>query len=561
MTKILKITFTFFFILYVSNIYSQGFNRYPSSEPLKKSPDIFEGFRDFKFYTPITDYYNYKYKSIDNYKLDSPGFEIILPNSESSFLETKIKKVFIKEYKNNIIEITILLENNVLNILNKMFNYEEPEPYRIGRYYAEPEEDKWREPDYRTYYTSIKEFEGKKTILEFGKVQNIKYYSKKKDPSPILKGISFKPLPRYVRREETSISSYYLTFSAKKYKDKIDSKQVKEHYDTYLSDFGIKHHPKKNEHKSIYKIPLFEFNNTYYVRALFGDVIENLILDTGADQLIISKNLYYRLKNKNLLEVTDIRQKMTVANGVTVKLKKVIIKHLQLNDLNVNYIEAYVNTADDISLLGQSFLKRFGNININNKLNLLTISNLSTLAQAQANTKNIKNKPQVYLNFIDVLRAKGTKGDFYQMMKTDPSLEHYITSPEGYIKERKAEDPTLSDDQIAIEYKNWEAEYVLYKTRRFDYQDVNFEYDRGAINGYGKGSPKWQGMDNSFIQPGPSNSFNLPGVEKPVMLNHKNTKTKNSGSYFINNEAMVSILIIIVAGLVLFIAVSNKKKS
>ena len=50
-----------------------------------------------------------------------------------------------------------------------------------------------------------------------------------------------------------------------------------------------------------------------------------------------------------------------------------MIKHLQINDLEIDYLEAFVNSSSDISLLGQNVLERFGSINVDYKLNVLTL--------------------------------------------------------------------------------------------------------------------------------------------------------------------------------------------
>lgn len=344
----------------------------------KKTPDDFNGFRKFEFYKPITDYYSYNYKLIersDNYST----YEIILTGSEAHFLETRIKRILIEQYKNKIVEITLMLRDDVEEILSHMFkssyseNYNNNFGYDIRSHLGYNQKmhkpfnlsNEWRNPEIDTVWDSELNFKGYNTNIEYGIFEITTEYSVNNSDDQYF--------AKYVRETQTIQKDYYLQFRAKDFKDKIDSKQVQEHYDTYLSDFGVEHYPKENENKSYYTIPLFEFENVYYVRALFGDVVENLIFDTGADQLVISKSLYNKLKTKNLVTDEGSTIELVLANGELVNLKKVMLKNVQLYDLKIEFIEAYVNTSDDISLLGQSFLKRFGGISVDYKLNVLII--------------------------------------------------------------------------------------------------------------------------------------------------------------------------------------------
>jgi hypothetical protein len=360
----------------------------------KKTPDTFNGFRNIEFYKPITDYYNYNYKKIyssnfTKYIIPRPStyYEIILPFGENQFLGTHIKRILIEQYKNKIFKITLILESDVSEILSEMFKDSYPVKKEdflnlslrgvntsllIPDYHSQMEGYASDEgyTNYDTIIYNTMYFNGYKTKMDYGHYMIIKTYrtieERKTLDNPWISDI-------ISWGKKTVFDGNYLTFEAVGYEDKINSQQVKEHYDTYMSDFGTDHYPKENENKASYKIPLFESNNIYYVRALFGDIVENLVFDTGADQLIIGKTLYEKLKNKKLVTDQNSTLTMIMANGTTADLKKVMISNLQLYDLKIDYIEAYVNTAAEISLLGQSFLKRFGGISVDYKTNVLTI--------------------------------------------------------------------------------------------------------------------------------------------------------------------------------------------
>lgn len=347
----------------------------------KKTPDDLDGFRDFKLYSPITNYPNYNYNLVKNEGKYST-YEIVLPSGEENFLETKIEKLVIKQYKDKIISITLILKDDVRGIVGTLFKdthkkddnsfyrslfFDDRHRFHLEEYHKEYKSpsvySKWFDPDFS--------FAGDINNIEYGEI----YYTKEKS---ILIDKS-KPRisqPSYGDKYEritTIINRYYFRISSRDYKSKIDTELTKEHVDTYMSDFGINNHTKENNTKSVYKIPLFEINNTYYVRIKIGDMIESFTLDTGADQVIIGKSLYYRLKRNDLLTDLGISKKMILANGQHIELNKVFINNIQINDLKVVNVEAFVNTSDDISLLGQSFLKRFRNISVDHKIKILTI--------------------------------------------------------------------------------------------------------------------------------------------------------------------------------------------
>jgi len=329
----------------------------------KKTADIFDGFRDVLFYTQVSNYPNYNYKLINN--MDSKKYdlyEFFIPKSESRFLETYINRMIVKQYKNNIVEITLILEDDIREVLKNMFVEVDDGKSKFA--YLRGRSKKWIwlyeidagiELGHKTIYT----FPGKKTEMDYGwKGKKINDY-----PSETHLSTNYN---NFKERE------YYLSIDAVDYKAKIDSQQTQKHFDTYLSDFGGKHYPMVDD-KKVYEIPLFESDNIFYVRALFDDFVENLVFDTGADQLIISRNLYKKLKIKGLVKDTETIQKMITADGSEIELRKVIIENLQLYDLKVSFVEAYINNSDEISLLGQSFLKRFGGISIDYRTNILII--------------------------------------------------------------------------------------------------------------------------------------------------------------------------------------------
>lgn len=357
----------------------------------KRSPDTFNGFREFEFYKPITDYFNYNYR-----KIEENLYEIVLPPSESRFLETRIEKILISTYKNQIYDITLLLEKDIGDILKRMFRhttlvprdsrnfltygyksikfrgvnyscneFSHPEfcTHRIySHLYTSPIRSSTPKPDkFETNWEPHFSFWGDKTNMVYGCYLTIKTYYEK-DPNVLLS---------YIEKKSISCTRF-LSFIAVGFKEKIDSRQVQEHFDSYLSDFGVRNQSNPNMNKPSHRVPLFKMGNSFVVRAFFGSSSGEFVLDTGSDYIIISPDLYTRLKTKDLVTDLNSTQRIVLADGRVVNFKKVMIKDMEIGDLKIGFIEAFINTAD-VSLLGQNFLQRFGRITIDHRNNLLII--------------------------------------------------------------------------------------------------------------------------------------------------------------------------------------------
>lgn len=352
----------------------------------KKNPDYFDGFKDFKFYDLITDHYNYDHEIVTDRNGHS-YHKFILPEFERNFLNTEILEIRVEEYKSKIYRIKVVLKDDVEDIIKRMItgrsnpflkNSDNISLVKNGDKFSisisEIDERKYtrckvnyRKPRTLKVSKSKLVFSGTNTDITYGSIDLVERIYKN-DISHVC------TFGRYLTTDrKIKTLKYYLEFRANDYKNKIDSKKVAEHYETYLNDFGIENKQKLSS-KEEYKIPLFEIGNSYYLKVQFNDKIsEDMIMDTGADQLILSKNLYKALIEHDLVKDLETNATFTDASGNNIKLAKVMIESLQIFDLEIKFVEAYVNTSDNISLLGQSVLKRFGKISIDHKNNLLTI--------------------------------------------------------------------------------------------------------------------------------------------------------------------------------------------
>lgn len=324
----------------------------------RKTPDDLSGLREFYLGKVISDYHSSNYELIQK-KQDSELFIIEYSVNKPTFLNTYINSVYLTQYHEKICEITLMLNSSVYDIIENMFRHEEKTVYNDFQYANM----------FSTYTPNFVELRDNE-MDQYNLIRSLRFLGVEK----ILQYNEYNYLPFTLLEGDPRIGPRYcLTLRIYNYKEKFKKKYLKEHYDAFLSDFETEYYPYKDDIKKTYNIPLFEFNNTYYIRALFGDVVDNIIFDTGADQLIISKTLYDKLKENDLVADDEYSMKMLVASRDTITLQRTILKSIQLNDLNVRNVEAYINTSDDISLLGQSFLKRFGKITVDHELNLLTI--------------------------------------------------------------------------------------------------------------------------------------------------------------------------------------------
>jgi clan AA aspartic protease (TIGR02281 family) len=117
--------------------------------------------------------------------------------------------------------------------------------------------------------------------------------------------------------------------------------------------------------------------NTFSLQAKINGVQINFILDTGADELLISKTEYsFLIKNGSITEKDIIgKTKYTLADGSNVICNNILIKEFEIDGIKINNIKAGVVDDENASpLLGQNVLKLLGKINIDYNNQLLTIT-------------------------------------------------------------------------------------------------------------------------------------------------------------------------------------------
>ena len=304
----------------------------------KKNPDEISGFKQFKLLSSINNYLNSNTKKISESKYK------ISPN-DFTFLDHPIEEVILSEYNKKVISIKLILNEDIEHILSELFkNSNEYDYLDVGLIKS------------RTY-GNIDTYDGNFIMLDFKGNKNELIYSKSK--------------ALYSSSEK--LTTYSLEVKIKNPEKAVHQNLSNKHKDDYLAEFGANSYPTP-KNKIVYQIPLYKKGNISYLKVKVQDEFENFILDTGADGVSISKMLYLKLKEQNNIIETGKSVNVRVASGNKVKMKIITIKKLQINELYLNSIDAVVNSTNDISLLGQSVLRQFGKIEVNNNTNILTIT-------------------------------------------------------------------------------------------------------------------------------------------------------------------------------------------
>ena len=107
----------------------------------------------------------------------------------------------------------------------------------------------------------------------------------------------------------------------------------------------------------------------------FGSVSVNMILDSGASDVTISKSLETRLIRAKFISKEDYIEPALyrVASGEIIACNRFICPEIKVGDITLYNIMCSVSPSNDILLLGQSFLENFTSWKINNESNELEL--------------------------------------------------------------------------------------------------------------------------------------------------------------------------------------------
>lgn len=127
--------------------------------------------------------------------------------------------------------------------------------------------------------------------------------------------------------------------------------------------------------KNTDNIPLSKQGGVYHINISIGGETEQFIFDTGASDVLISKNLEKNLISKGFLKKEHYLEDglYRIADGSIVRMRRLLIPKLKIGNFTLINIEASV-TNSDTKLLGKSVLDKFKNWRIDNLTQTLELN-------------------------------------------------------------------------------------------------------------------------------------------------------------------------------------------
>ena len=115
------------------------------------------------------------------------------------------------------------------------------------------------------------------------------------------------------------------------------------------------------------KIKLDSRNGVYYINITIGNITRKFILDSGASDVLISKELEKSLIERGFLKKENYLPEglYKIADGSIIKCRRLLIPKLIIGEFTLFNVKATVNYSDTM-LLGKSVLDKFTNWNIDN---------------------------------------------------------------------------------------------------------------------------------------------------------------------------------------------------
>lgn len=137
-------------------------------------------------------------------------------------------------------------------------------------------------------------------------------------------------------------------------------------------DYTIK---KINTLNKTESIVLKKQNGVSYLNINIGGIKADVILDSGASDVSISKHFEKRLLEKGIIKIKDYLPSglYSIADGSIVKSQRFTIPFIRLNNTVIKNVRCSINNSEDIILLGRTFLDRFKSWEINNETNKLIL--------------------------------------------------------------------------------------------------------------------------------------------------------------------------------------------
>jgi len=102
-------------------------------------------------------------------------------------------------------------------------------------------------------------------------------------------------------------------------------------------------------------------------------------------------------------------------------------------------------------------------------------------------------------------------------------------------------DKEIPEEDLKFAYGHAQAEFDIYKNRRWNLYDYEGTYDTGGGTEAEKGQLKWFDKDESWINTGPSNYANFLGLEQPVIIEHQDQIAEKNELYYDRNGILLPL--------------------
>jgi clan AA aspartic protease (TIGR02281 family) len=141
-----------------------------------------------------------------------------------------------------------------------------------------------------------------------------------------------------------------------------------EEYDPFASNNFNKKQFEIYGRKDKGSVQLKNQNGVYYINVSISNITKKFILDTGASDVLISKEYERELIQKGFLKkehyITDGLYR--IADGSIIKCRRLLIPKLEIGGFIISNVKASVVDYGNTMLLGQSVLNKFSSWNIDN---------------------------------------------------------------------------------------------------------------------------------------------------------------------------------------------------
>lgn len=122
-------------------------------------------------------------------------------------------------------------------------------------------------------------------------------------------------------------------------------------------------------------VRLLSFNGMHYVKLKVGSVVYFWLLDTGASDMLITKELEEKLISENVLSKSNYlgTGQYEMANGILDTCRKYKIQNIKIGHSSINNLVIAVSDKARRVIASKSLLNKFTNWMINNKQNILIL--------------------------------------------------------------------------------------------------------------------------------------------------------------------------------------------